>query len=417
MSLQRIFTARTSVFSGVLCATLTLVAVASFAQSSEQGEEVAQPPAAAASSTGAAVMNSIGSFFSRMRTTTPSEPQSQNSGEAQDAPPTADARSASAGSAFNIIDIESWSKTSNVILDPQCKAMVQPFGIGDNAASLVMLAAKLKLKSFLDGMQGQTAQPLKVADIAKLAARNLNWLPMDVELQLGASMLPDADILDENKNADSRKVYQLARATLADIVKDIALPLPYEFKAQVRTTSFGNASALPGGVVLVDRNLFKKGFDPDYAYFVIAHEVSHVLQRHQTRMYQARLADGIDSLEGLKKLMGGAAQAEPANILAYGTALKKLFVNFTEQQELQADSCAMRLMARRFPDPKLMATKLGRIQQRLGPVVPVVAEGPQSNLLVDNVKYLGDGVMERHPNTSQRRTNLDATFKITYVSK
>lgn len=417
MSIKRILFLPARAFLGILCGILTLVAVASFAQSTEQGDAAAQPQVAPASSPGSSVMNSIGSFFNRMRAPTASEPQSGNSGEAQATPPVADVSSASAGSTFNIIDIESWSKTSNVVLDPQCKVMAQPFGIGDNAASLILLAAKLKLKSFLDGMQGEKAQPLKVADVTKLAARNLNWLPMDVELQLGASMLPDADILDENKNADSRKMYQLARATLADIVKDIAVPLPYDFQVQVRTMSFGNASALPGGIILVDRDLFKKGFDPDHTYFVMAHEVSHVLQRHQTRMYQARLADGIDSLEGLKQLMGGAAKADPANLVAYGAALKRLFINFSEQQELQADSCAMRLMAKRFPEQKLMAAKLNRIQQHLGPVVPVVAENPQGNLLVENVKYLGDGVMERHPNTLQRRANLEATFKIVYVSK
>ena len=73
----------------------------------------------------------------------------------------------------------------------------------------------------------------------------------------------------------------------------------------------------------------------------MSHEVAHVLQRHETRAYQAKLADGVDSLEGLQKLMSSASLTNPTSLLAHASSLKKLLVNFSETQEMQADSCAL----------------------------------------------------------------------------
>ena len=332
--------------------------------------------------------------------------------------------SAPAGSnpmAFRLVDIENWSQTSNVVLDPQCKTLVQPFGITDNAASLAVFAAKLKLKGYVDGLNSgngsATAKPVQLMEILRYAAKSMNWLPMSLEVQLGESLLQESEILDEEKNADSRRTYAQGRKMLEDIVKDLPQPMPYEFRLKVRTTSFGNASALPGGIILVDRDLFKKGADLDYAYFVMSHEVSHVLQRHQTRVYQARLVDAVESLDGLKKLVDTKSQVNPGALIGYGTALKKLFVNFTEQQELQADSCAMQMMAKRYPDPKQLSTKLALIEKRMGPLVQTAAEGPKGNEALEALKYLGDGVMERHPNTMQRHNNLRVVLSLNLVQK
>ncbi len=330
--------------------------------------------------------------------------------------------SAPAGStpmAFRLVDIENWSQTSNVVLDPQCKTLVQPFGIADNAASLAVFAAKLKLKGYVDGLNNANAnaKPVQMMEILRYAAKSMNWLPMGMEVQLGEYLLQDSEILDEDKNADSRRTYEAGRKMLDDIVKDLPQPLPYEFRLKVRTTSFGNASALPGGIILVDRDLFKKGADLDYAYFVMAHEVSHVLQRHQTRVYQARLVDAVESFDGLKKLLDNKAQANPGTLIGYGTALKKLFVNFTEQQELQADSCAMQMLAKHYPDSKLLTAKVAQIEKRMGPAVQTAAEGPKSMQALDALKYLGDGVMERHPNTMQRHNNMRVVLSLNLVQK
>ena len=50
-------------------------------------------------------------------------------------------------------------------------------------------------------------------------------------------------------------------------------------------------------------------------------------------------------------------------------------------------------------------------------MVRAVIGGPQSNRVVGNIKYIRDGVMERHADTSQCYGNPEAAFKIFHVSK
>ena len=337
----------------------------------------------------------------------------------------ADKASAPAGfnpMAFRLVDIESWSQTSNVVLDPECKTLVQPFGITDNVASLGMLAAKLKVKSFVDGLNNGNAhaKPMQVIEILRYAAKSMNWLPMSLEVRIGESMLANEDIL-ERDDPKAFEDYKRGDKLLEDIVKDLPQPLPYEFQLKIRKDAGSNtAKSLPGGIILADRYLFQKGkkeSNLDYAYFVMAHEISHVLQRHQTREYQARLVDAVDSIEGLMKLTDNKTQITPGALLGYSTALKKLFVNFTEQQELQADSCAMQMMAKHYPSHKQLAAKLAMIEKSMGKPEQTETDGPKSAQLLDTLKYLGDGVMERHPNTVQRHNNLKMLLTLNLAQK
>lgn len=379
------------------------VGSASAQEPTETGAAVeANPPGAAASIPSA--LGSVGSFFKKLL------PGSKGPGDS--AAPQGEPAAATAGpaSAFNIVDIDSWSRSANVILDPQCKTMVQPFGMTDSAASLGLLAVKANVQNLASRM-GVSGQPqLKTVDVLKQAARGLNWLPTEVELRLGEALVPDADVLDENKNTDSRRVYQQARALLAEVVGELPQPLPYQFRVLVRTTSQGGASSLPGGIIMVDRELFRKDAQADYAYFVLSHEVAHVLQRHQTRAYQAQLVDGVTSLTDLSKFLSEAKQPDPRTIVSYASALKKMLVKFSADQELQADSCAIRLMSKRRPDAKVMEQALRAIEARLGPDTDEAADGPGNNQLIEHLKYLGNGILERHPNSAQRRANLYTAF-------
>jgi len=350
------------------------------------------------------LFKSIGNFFSGTA-------KSKDAGDKADSSPPA----TTASGGFNIIDIDSWSNLSNVVLDPVCKQPIQPFGITDNVTSLGLLAAKLKVKGFVDGLSKNGQPPLAVKDIIKLAARNLNWMPMDFEKQIGESKVPEAEVLDENKNKDIKKTYAQAREILADILKNVPEDNPYEFKIIVIKSSYGNATALPGGIILVDKDLFKKGTPPEYPYFIIAHEVSHVLQRHQTRAYQARLADGIDSIDNFRKLLGDTSHANPGAILGYASAFKNMVVNYSEQQELQADSCAIRFMKTKYPDQKMILEKMVKVEQKLGPITPAIPDDSKDPALLKQLQFLGDGVLERHPNTKQRKDNFQVTIKAIYI--
>jgi len=319
-------------------------------------------------------------------------------------PPAAPARA----DQTKVIEITNWSTTANVVLDPECKNLVQPFTIGDNMASLASLGAQIWGSGAVEKLLGQASNSPDPKAVIRQAARGLNWLPMDLEVMLGQHMLKDEEYLAEDKNKDVAKAYKKARDILADLQKDLPKDVPYQFQVYVRSSSFGNASALPGGIILVDRDLFSTGSDPDYVRFVMAHEISHVLQRHLTREYQARLLDGVDSVDGLKKLITSMNEKNPQAVLQYALKVKNLFVNFTEDQELQADSCAMRFMANTYPDKVALHHKLEHVVQQLGPITPAqqLSANTDPNTLPDVLKHLTDGVYERHPNTERRAQNL-----------
>lgn len=355
--------------------------------------------------------NAIGGFFKQV-VNAPEQPK-DTTGDADNASANAnpDAKPASSTSGLNIIDITQISSTASTVLDPMCKEPVQPFGITDNAASLLLLAGKMKLQSTLNMMQQGGGPQVKPTDVIKMAARNLNWLPQDLELKLGEILLRDADILDEHRNKASERTYRKARALLDDLVKLLPQNLPYQFKIFVTKASHRSASALPGGIIMADRDLFEDDADPDYAYFVIGHEISHILQRHQTRAYQARLVDGIDTIENLSKFIASNQQSSPGSILAFGASLKKLVVNFSEQQELQADSCSIRWMSQRLADPQKLQSKMQRITQQIAPVTQFTENNLSRQNVIDTLMQLGDGVYERHPSGSQRRDNILNTLR------
>src|SRR5450830_426999 len=357
------------------------------------------------------LFKSIGNFFSGSASSKSKEGEEKS--EASASASSSATSATSSPNAFSIIDIDTWSNVSNVVLDPMCKQPIQPFGITDNLTSLGILAAKLK--NFTDSMTKNGQQPLAIKDIVKLAARNLNWLPMAFEKQIGESKVSQDDVLDENKNKEIRMAYAKSRAILEDILKNIPDNNPYDFSIKVVKTSFTNATALPGGIILVDMDLFKKGVSDEWQYFVIAHEVSHVLQRHQTRAYQAQLADGIDSIDNFRKLLSNFSGASPAAALSYASAFKNMLVNYSEQQELQADSCALQLMKVKTPSKKKMQEKLVKVEQRLGPIVPEIPDDSKDFVLLKHLKYLGDGVMERHPNTRRRKENFQVTINAIYI--
>ncbi|MDY7537881.1 M48 family metalloprotease [Undibacterium sp. 5I1] len=395
--------------TGLFALMLFSIAISGEDQAKVEPTKQAESLDAKPQSDSPSIFKSIGNFFSGS-SSTKSKDESDKIDKADSS-----STSSSTSGGFSLIDIDTWSNVSNVVLDPVCKQPIQPFGITDNVASLGILTAKLKVKGFLDGFSKNGQPSLVVKDIIKLAARNLNWMPMDFEKQIGESKVPEGEVLAEDKNKDIKKTYAQAREILADILKNVPENNPYEFKIIVVKSSFGNATALPGGIILVDRDLFKKGTPPEYPYFVIAHEVSHVLQRHQTRAYQARLADGIDSLDNFRKLLGDASHVNPGAALEYASALKNMIVNYSEQQELQADSCAIRFMKTKYPEQKMILEKMVKVEQKLGPITLVIPDDSKDPALIKQLQFLGDGVLERHPNTKQRKDNFQVTIKAIYT--
>lgn len=124
-----------------------------------------------------------------------------------------------------------------------------------------------------------------------------------------------------------------------------------------------NAFAAPAGVVALNAGLVLAATSADEVAGVVAHEISHVTQNHLSRgMEEARSVSIPVMLATLGLVMvGGMAGALDGNaaqgILATGSGLaQQAQINYTRQNEAEADRIGIQLLARAGYDPEGMVS-------------------------------------------------------------
>ncbi len=159
-------------------------------------------------------------------------------------------------------------------------------------------------------------------------------------------------------------------------------PAPRDsFRLVVLRADMVNAFALPGGTIVVTTGLLRRFDRPDELAAVLAHEMTHVTERHATRQAIAKL--GVRALigilignEGLTGLVGGAA----------GTLGE---LQYSRDDETRADDGALRLLARAGIDPRAADRALAAIDSDAPP-----GSGPDLSFL------------STHPGTAARRARI-----------
>jgi predicted Zn-dependent protease len=200
-------------------------------------------------------------------------------------------------------------------------------------------------------------------------------VPVEWEEKLGESVQRQMTMLDRMCTDDA----------VVDPVRRITEKLaaqrqgnPYKFRVAVSEGPLVNAFAAPGGYVVVYRGLLEKTKTPDQLAAVLAHEVSHVLDRHSTTAMMRSI-----SLWALISLLVGDVSG---TIISVAGSLEQL--RFSREQEDNADRGAMELMARARIDPR-GAIGMFETLQKEGGDLPGLA------------KYFSS-----HPTTSERIENF-----------
>ena len=123
-----------------------------------------------------------------------------------------------------------------------------------------------------------------------------------------------------------------------------------------------NAFAAPAGVVALNGGLILAADNVDEVAGVLAHEISHVTQNHLARGVEEQQRVSLPIMLatlGLVLIAGaaGALDGESAQgLLASGTGLaQQMQINYTRQNEAEADRIGIQLMARAGYDPEGMA--------------------------------------------------------------
>lgn len=311
--------------------------------------------------------------------------------------------------ALNITEITQVTKMSSTMLDKKCEIPVAPFALTDNFASLTVLAGKLAASNMIEqiGNKNQAQSRHKIPQVVRLAARQMNWLPMAAEKVYGDYLFEqETDILPPD-GKQGKAAYQTARKILADVLKGIPETSEYQFQIHVLKQAGSNAKATPGGHIYVDKGLVTNPALLGKAYFAVAHEISHVLQRHETRALQGRVIDTLSLASNLPGLLNAmnASRSDPRAIVGILSTGKEMLSRYHADQEIQADACAVRLLTDIFPDARDLSTSIKQFVATLPKATP-----EQAGMKQDEWTLLSELVsrpIDRHPNTTERVAHLD----------
>ena len=130
-----------------------------------------------------------------------------------------------------------------------------------------------------------------------------------------------------------------------------------EFKFTILDTPIVNAFALPGGYIYLTRGLIALCHNEAQLAGVIAHEIGHVTARHTAQRYTRAVGTNI--------------VANILNVLTNNMALKNLIgqsanlfmLSYSSDQEYEADSLAVRYMARAGFETREMANFLQSMEK------------------------------------------------------
>ena len=331
--------------------------------------------------------------------------------------PTSTAEKGSSASVIRPKEIKEFSKVASVMLEKNCPQVVQPYRLTDNFATLGVVGVKQELGNMgnrlveaFSGRSAPTTKPDNSLASVKLAAKQLNWLPMSAEKLYGERQhnLSADDIL-RRESTLGKKFYPIADRMLAEVLSGVKDAHNYQFQLFILKNSNTNALALPGGYLHLDQGLLADPAQHPKAYFAIAHEVGHVLQRHETIELQSRIVDSFTAKDDLMKTIG-SVNSNPQAILSRVKAQKNQFTRHHMDQELQADSCATRMLTQVLPAQQV-AKLIDAFLKNLPPEQPTKpAPAPKSDAerLVESAHDVVDMPIARHPNPAERQQNLRA---------
>jgi beta-barrel assembly-enhancing protease len=171
--------------------------------------------------------------------------------------------------------------------------------------------------------------------------------------------------------------------------------LPFDFQFHVINSSAINAFATPGGYIYVFRGLITLSENESELASVMAHEIAHANARHINQMIERSQKLNIATLAGViaGALLGGGGGAGAAVAMGTMAGVQTLALQYSRENEEEADRFGMSYLAAAGYDPKSMVDfmKLMRRHEFYSNLIPsYFLTHPGTN---DRIRYL-DGLLE-----------------------
>lgn len=284
------------------------------------------------------------------------------------------------------------------------------------------------------------AQLEEIRPMFKALSRNVLWLPVEAETTIGDAFfkLNKYQPAPPPKGATNRKIVREIETVFSRMEayarNDLKSPLNYKLSFVTRGPD-ASMHMLPGGHLIVpdtvitllaqERDEVRRD---EIIHYMVAHEMSHALRRHNTKMVQVNLVDGILVADRIKTLLNQKADsmrlisgpeslgqminfsANTVGSLVGGVCATQRWFNELEQrQELEADVCGAKLLhasvqapGGRAIDPVRAAESYERLKERIGSTGKTASAPAAGNNLLESCFQSAS-----HPAVESRQANLE----------
>ncbi len=194
----------------------------------------------------------------------------------------------------------------------------------------------------------------------------------DEELNFGREIA--ARLLGQYKMSGNEKLQKYINLVGTTLTRNCIRP-ELDFHFVVIESSEINAYSTPGGYVFVTTAVLEKMENEAELAGVLAHEISHVTERHIVKELNLKGAEK-SAVSSIAALIGGASESVG---IAFSQAVDKavdliLRDGYKKEDEMQADAGAVLLCAFSGYDPSGLVTfldKIGKIKDGVGKTYPV----------------------------------------------
>lgn len=218
--------------------------------------------------------------------------------------------------------------------------------------------------------------PAANSDLPDIGSPGDTILSRDRELQIGRSIY--RSLIDTDRVMDDPEIQEYVQ----DIGQKLATQAQdgdFQFNFFVVNDSAINAFALPGGYIGIHSGLILATNSESELAGVMAHEISHVTQRHISRAVYANQRNSILSMAAMLGAIllgaaGGSSDAiTGAIVTAQGVAAQQQ-INFTRANEYEADRVGVGVLASAGFDPEGMPSFFETLARQSGPLASQAPE-------------------------------------------
>lgn len=167
-----------------------------------------------------------------------------------------------------------------------------------------------------------------------------------------------------------------------------------------------NASAFLGGKVAINTGLFSYAQSEDEFASVLAHEISHVTQRHIARFIESTSVTNQLSMAGLIGAVAMSILNPAIGMAAVSTtvgAMAQSRINFTRDNEYEADRLGINLLYQAGLNPQGtvdMFRRLASMQGNINPAFTLLIDHPLSEIRVAEAQNRVAQLERRHNSTN-----------------